>query len=173
MDTKPNGHWEGDGELVEQPGAAAHAAWLAECARIQALRVKHCPSAPPFTPAAPNCAPIAKPTWLMDAQRAEMVERDKQAKLDQAEEARLSACDISRAEFEALLRHLGLESADLRRQSYRLAEMRRLNNAKRAADERAAAEDAGLTNRQREMRERAQADFVRLGEINQKARERE
>ena len=102
-----------------------------------------------------------------------MVERDKQAKLDQAEEARLSACDISRAEFEALLRHLGLESADLRRQSYRLAEMRRLNNAKRAADERAAAEDAGLTNRQREMRERAQADFVRLGEINQKARERE
>jgi hypothetical protein len=126
-----------DGELVahdreESPALrAAVAAWKIECERIEGLRQRYAPDAAPWRPARPNEPPIARPSWLSAALTAESKIRDRERAAEEAEQIRRARCNISRGEFEDLLKLLGIsiaQSADAARYAAWKAHMDKINS---------------------------------------------
>jgi hypothetical protein len=110
--------------------SAAFEAWKIECARVEALRLKYALDEEPWTPAAPNTLPIARPSWLAQALAAESKIRDKMFAADEVERARLAKHDVTRGEWEGLLKLLGVsisQSADVARHAAWRAHMDRVN----------------------------------------------
>jgi len=163
-----------DGETVlvahdhdESPAIrVAHAAWSAECERVEGLRLKYAPDEAPWQPAAPNTPPIARPSWLAKVLAAESKIRDRELAAAEAEQIRRSKRDVTRGEFEDLLTLLGVtisQSADVARHAAWRAHMDKIN-APHPSDFSLPPEQEA--ERQRVMRERAQRDYDHMAAVN-------
>jgi len=153
-----------DGAQAAPALTAAFAAWQVECEKVEALRLKYSPDAAPWRPAEPNTLPVPRPSWLAKALEAEGKVRDRERAAEEAEQIRRSKCNVTRGEFEDLMRLLGVSVqsvADAQRQQ---AAMDHLAGIEQRGREREAAEAAREPERLRQMNEEKDRARVRWSE---------
>jgi hypothetical protein len=123
--------FDNDAEPAVAVESEAQRAWRVEAARVEDLRKRFAADMPVWIPPGPNEPVRVRPSWLMAAQQQEAGERAIEQRAQEMEERRLSRTDITRGEWEGLLRLLGVSSTErARAQSYAAAHehIRRVNS---------------------------------------------